>query len=78
MTRRDAIRGVERRWASRRALLEPCLRCGRVELLMPVYGRKGGTRLCLSCGHAQRRGEAGDLAEAVVLTLFDGERGGAR
>jgi hypothetical protein len=31
--------------------------------------------LCRACGHADRRGELADVAEAVALTLFGDEDG---
>jgi hypothetical protein len=55
MTGRDAIAGIERSWASPRALLEPCPQCRRVQVLMPVWGHRGGDRLCLNCGADRRR-----------------------
>jgi hypothetical protein len=78
VTGREAIRGVQHNWASPRALLEPCARCGRVGQLMPVYRRKGGARLCLTCGHAQRRGKFADDPDPVALRLCDCEPGGGR
>jgi hypothetical protein len=82
VTGRDSIRGVEAAWASQRALLEPCPRCSHRAVLLPTHGRRGGERLCLACGEAERRGELrliqSDDDRTYGLTLFDDDRGGGR
>jgi hypothetical protein len=54
MTNRSSIAGIEHRWASREAL-EACPQCSRVQVLMPVWGRRGGERLCVECIVDRRR-----------------------
>jgi hypothetical protein len=36
-------------------LRERCPSCADPRLLIPAYGRDGGERLCLTCGHERRK-----------------------
>jgi Zn ribbon nucleic-acid-binding protein len=55
-------------------VLEPCPTCGEPRVLLPSRGRDGGRRLCVACGHADRRGDIADVAAAAALVLFGDER----